>query len=60
MIALGYKKIMLFGGVAENEAVIEILRNSYHCDNQGNVDPLINYLIPDKVKGTIIRDYDPL
>ncbi len=33
MIALGYKRIMMFGGAAENEAVMEILKNNLHCDD---------------------------
>jgi hypothetical protein len=45
MVAVGYKRIMMFGGVAENEAVMEILKNNLHCDNRGNINPLINYLV---------------
>lgn len=33
MLALGYKKVMMFCAVGENEAVWEILQNSLHCDN---------------------------
>ena len=38
----------------------DVLKNGYHSDAEGNVDPLINYLVAEKVKGSIIRDYDSL
>lgn len=41
MLVLGHKRVLMFSGVGENEAVWEILEKELHCDEVGNILPMI-------------------
>ena len=57
MLALGKKRIILFTSVASNEAIKIMLHNNHLHDSNGDIRPLLNYLIADQVKSSILRDF---